>query len=510
MKNFKPTCYFFLLSVLAGCNTATQDENHASDNEGKNNQAGPVRVWVSTADETKKLTREADVNFIASQSNDPAYTITVNEQQTYQKWIGCGSTTNDASSWLMFKKLDKAVKDDLMEKLFDKKAGIGMDWVRHQMGSGDAAVINGGWWTYDDMPKGQADPELKHFSIDMERDYILPTLKQALQSNPTLKIIGCPWTPPGWMKTSADDPNPLNHGYIKPEYYRAFANYFVKFIQAYEKEGVPVYGISMQNEPLANAQPWQACGVPAEVARDLIKNHFVPAFEENGIKSRIYVFDHNWDNGWDYLWTLYKDTAVYHAVSGSMWHHYGGLPSIMSRVHDTWPDKEIWFSEGTATTTWHPSIYVSFDTYKGTFLNFSYNMIHIPRNWCQAIMMYQIALDPDHGPAVFAPPTNYGMVTIDPKNGSVTYRPEYYLLGHVSKFVYPDAYRIESDQYDGDIESLAFKNPDGSLVLVLSNRFYIAKEVRVKWRAQYFDYTVPGESMITFRWTESGQADGSN
>jgi glucosylceramidase len=494
MNNLRLSLGLLLIVGFVGCNKSNQKKS------GDNHET-TVQVWISTADQTKQLTQEPDAAFSSDKEKGPAYVVTVNDEITYQKWVGCGACTNDASSWLMFKNLTPEAKDDLMNKLFDKKAGIGMDWVRHQMGSGDAAVINGGWWTYDDMPKGEADPELAHFSIDLERDYILPTLKQALQINPNLKIVGSPWTPPGWMKTSADDPNPLNHGDIQPQYYDAFANYFVRFIQEYEKEGIPVYGVTLQNEPLSGSQPWQACGQTAEVQRDLIKNHFIPAFKKNDIDTKIYIFDHNWDIGWDFLATVYGDPTVYDFVAGSAWHHYGGLPGVMTKVHNTYPDKEIWFTEGCATT-WAGAIFRDYNSYQGSFLNFAYSMINIQRNWCQAMMMYQIALDPDHGPAVFAPPTNYGMVTIDPKDGSITYRPEYYTLGHVSKFVYPDAYRIESDQYDGDIESVAFKNPDGSIVLVLSSRFSSAKDVKVKWGTQSFDYTVPGESMVTFKWAE--------
>jgi glucosylceramidase len=282
----------------------------------------------------------------------------------------------------------------------------------------------------------------------------------------------------------------------------------VKFLQAYSKEGIPVYGISLQNEPLVVAQQWQVCGIPAEIERDLIKNYFIPAFKKTGITSKIYVFDHNWDKGRDYVSKVYSDTVVYKAVAGSMWHQYKGLPTVMTDVHNAYPDKEIWFTEGCATT-FANSIYVDYRTLKGSFLNFSYNMIHVPRNWCQTMMMYQIALDPDHGPAVFSPPTNFGMVTIDPKDGSVAYRPEYYTLGHVSKFVYPDAYRIESNQYDGDIENVAFKNPDGSIVLVLSNRTISAKSIKIKWDKQTFTYAVPAESMATLKWAGTNASGNS-
>jgi glucosylceramidase len=129
-------------------------------------------------------------------------------------------------------------------------------------------------------------------------------------------------------------------------------------------------------------------------------------------------------------------------------------------------------------------------------------MIHVPRNWSQTMMMYQIALDPDYGPAVFSPPTNYGMVTINPKKGDLIYRPEYYTLGHISKFVVPDAYRIESNQYDGEIETVAFKNPDGTIVLVLSNRTTIEKKVKIKYNKQWISYQLPGESMATLKWNE--------
>lgn len=205
----------------------------------------------------------------------------------------------------------------------------------------------------------------------------------------------------------------------------------------------------------------------------------------------------------DYVSTIYNDPELSKYIAGSMWHHYEGRPSTMTDVHNKYPDKEIWFTEGCAITskTWQIEGYLKFDKYEDSFLNFSHNVINIPRNWCQTMMMYQIALDPDHGPAVFAPPTNYGMVTIDPKTKDIAYRPEYYTLGHISKFVYPDAYRIESNQYDGEIENIAFKNPDGSLVLVVSNRLSKEQTINVKWNSKEFLHKIPAKSMITFAWT---------
>jgi glucosylceramidase len=472
-------------------------------------QSNKVQVWLSTADQTHNLSQQKDIEFSKNINiaDSIKYTIQIDEDSVYQKWIGCGACTNDASAWLMYKNIRPAAKNRLMRQLFNKNEGIGLDWIRHQLGSGDAAVINGGWWTYDDMPLGETDPELAHFSIEHEKEYILPMVKQALSINKDLKIIGCPWTPPVWMKTSSTDTvshNAYTYGEVRKEYYKAYANYFVKFIKAYKQEGIPVYGISLQNEPLfePGIKHWQGCKLTPENAAILFKEFVAPAFRENNITTKLYCFDHNWADGMNYISKVYSDSVAKKAVSGSMWHHYDGKPDAMTAGHNKFPDKEIWFTEGCATNNWNNPIYMKFNSYRSSFLNFSYNVINVPRNWCQTMMMYQIALDPDFGPAVFSPPTNYAMITIDPQKGSITFRPDYYTLGHISKFVYPGAYRIKSNQYNLEIESVVFKNPDKSIVLILSNRTALAKSVKVKNGEEEFTSQIPAESLVTFKWTK--------
>jgi glucosylceramidase len=466
-----------------------------------------VEVWVSTADQTQNLDQKENIVFSGYEKNgsDTSYCIKVDEDSVFQKWIGCGACTNDASAWLIYKKLDTAPREKLMRQLFDKNAGIGMDWVLHQMGAGDAAVINGGWWTYDDVPKGETDPELKHFTIENERDYILPMVKDAKTINKNLKIVGCPWTPPVWMKTSSVDTighNAYTYGQVRPEFYEALANYFVKFIKAYEAEGLPVYGIAIQNEPLVEPgiKCWQGCKIFPEAEATLISKYFGPAFQKNNISTRIYCFDHDWDQGMKYVSLIYNDTAASKYVTGSMWHHYNGKPDTMTRVHNKFPEKEIWFTEGCGSI-WTKGNYGDYNTYEGSFLNFTWNEINVIRNWSQTMMMYQIALDTAHGPAALgSPPMNYAMVTVNQRNGALIYRPEYYVLGHVSKFVVPDAYRIGSNQYPGKIENTAFKNPDGSIVLVVASRLSTAADIQIQWKSKSIHYKMPPKSMITFKW----------
>lgn len=465
-----------------------------------------VEIWLTTADQSNKLSKKENVLFSSEEIkvSDSTYTIKVQDDSVYQKWIGCGGCTNDASGWLIYKKLDFAGRDKLMHQFFDKKAGIGMDWILHQMGSGDAAVINGGWWTYDDMPKGETDPELKHFSIANELDYILPMIKDARKINNNLKIIGCPWTPPVWMKTSSFDTtghNAYTYGQLRPEFYACLSNYFVKFIKAYQAEGIPVYGISIQNEPLVEPgiKCWQGCKITPEIEAILIAKYFGPAFENNNISTKIYCFDHDWDQGMKYVSLIYNDKTANSYVSGSMWHHYNGNPDTMSKVHNKFPQKEIWFTEGCGSiyTKGH---YGDYNSYESSFLNFTWNEIHIIRNWSQTMMMYQIALDSTHGPAALgSPPMNYAMVTINP-NGTITYRPEYFVLGHVSKFVLPNASRIGSNQFEGKIENVAFRNPDGSIVLIVTSPLAVATNIEILWRSNKFVYRVPPKSIITFIW----------
>jgi glucosylceramidase len=275
----------------------------------------------------------------------------------------------------------------------------------------------------------------------------------------------------------------------------------VKFILAYHAQGIPVYGLSIQNEPLnePGIKNWQGCRIPADTALKIFAEYIEPAFLKNKITTKLYCFDHNWDEGVNYISKIYNNKKAGDLISGSMWHHYAGLPKAMTTAHTLFPNKEIWFSEGCATT-WHSENYVDFKNSKGSFMNFAWNVINVPRNWCQTMMMYQIALDTAHGPAVFSPATNYGMITVNQSNGHIEYRPEYYTLGHISKFVYPNAYRIKSNQYEGDIESVAFKNPDHSIVLLLSNRTTFSRNVKIKTGRKELIYLLPGESLATLKW----------
>jgi glucosylceramidase len=216
----------------------------------------------------------------------PALTVEVDDSIKYQKIDGFGASLTDSSAWLISQKLSEAQRTQLLEMLFDPKKGIGLSILRQPMGASDFALRS---YTYDDLPPGETDPDMKLFSIDYDRDYIIPILRQSLALNPNLKIIGSPWSPPGWMKTSGSTIG----GTLLPAVFAPLTKYFVKYVQAYEASGVPIFAVTPQNEPLNVPNDYPGMGMSADEQSKFVRENLGPAFRDSGIKSRILVFDHN-------------------------------------------------------------------------------------------------------------------------------------------------------------------------------------------------------------------------
>jgi glucosylceramidase len=454
-----------------------------SQASGINAGGNSVKVWLTTVDQKNLLKQQEDLKLTQDKKSEK-YEFNIIESRKYQQMDGFGGSLTDSSAWLIYNKLTTEARNDLMKKLFDKEEGIGISLLRQPIGASDSALK---LYSYDDMPKGKKDYNLKNFSIDYDKDYILPVLKQAFDINKNIKIIATPWSAPGWMK----DTDSMIGGKLKFDSYSAYANYFVKFIKAYEKEGIPIYAITPQNEPYVTPSEYPGMWFDEFENVTFIKKYLGPAFVKNGINTKIICYDHNWDYT-DYASTIYNDPQSSKYVAGSAWHFYGGAPTAMTEVHNQFPKKDIWFTEGSGGE-WTKPFY-------DAFMGFSRVGIEIARNWSKSIIWYNIALDENNGPSVIPKPSNRGMVTINQKDGSVTYNVDYYTLGHFSKFIDQGAYRIYSKSYTNDIEVAAFENPDGSKVFVASNRTKQAKTFKVNCSGKSFRYTIPGEAMVTFKW----------
>src|SRR6266566_9034575 len=266
-----------------------------------------VNVWLTTSDGSKQLTAQPGLTFTSDSQNADSSTIDVNEHQQFQQMDGFGAAVTDSSAWLMYTRMSTSQRNDLMKHLFDPANGIGISFMRIPMGASDFSV--NGPYSYDDLPPGQTDPTLSKFSINHDTAYILPLLKQALALNPSAKFMANPWSPPAWMKTNGSMYGTSNGhiGTLLSSDYGPLAQYFVKFIQAYQSYGIPIYTISPQNEPLYAPSNYPGMYWAASDENNFIKNNLAPALSSAGLHPKIIPYDHNWDNT-SYPLTLLGDS----------------------------------------------------------------------------------------------------------------------------------------------------------------------------------------------------------
>ncbi|REK65039.1 MAG: glucan endo-1,6-beta-glucosidase [Cohnella sp.] len=454
-----------------------------------------VNVWVTTGDQSKLLQKQSDVSFGAD-SGTYATTVNVNENTTYQTIKGFGAAVTGSSAYLINQKMSASQRSALLNDLFGA-GGIGLSYIRHTIGASDFSLSS---YTYNDTPNNIDDFDLNYFSINPDKTDVIPTLKSILSVNSGIKILGSPWSAPAWMK----DTETLNGSYLKwydSRYYTAYANYFVKYINAFKAEGVPIDAITVQNEPLHTTSGYPSMSMSDTEQRDFIKNYLGPAFRSNNIPAKIVVYDHNWDQTY-YATNIFADAAASQYIDGSAWHCYAGNPSAMTTVHNAYPSKNIYFTEcsgGEWATNFGDNLK----------WNLSNLIIGATRNWAQTVLLWNLALDPNHGPTNGGCADCRGVVTINPSNGNVTKNVEYYVLGHASKFVKPGAVRIDSNTYSGGIENVAFKNPDGSKVLIALNNSASGITFKVRWASQAFVYTLPAGAAATFTWSGSGSGGGN-
>lgn len=290
----------------------------------------------------------------ASENGKIDGTIQVHLEQTHQVMLGLGSSL-EHSTCFNLSRLDEQQRQEVIERLVDRQTGIGMNLMRICMGTPD--FTGEPWYSYDDLPAGQSDPTLKNFSIEKDLRYVIPVLKAARAENPQLLLFASPWSPPGWMKSGGT----MIGGRLLPEHYVAYANYFVKFVQAYEREGVPIYAVTVQNEPgvdrAKDVPKWHypSCRWSGEEERNFIRDHLGPAFKAHGLKTLIWCYDHNFnvlptpdgdDPGIAYPRQILTDPVAAKYVSGVAFHGYAGKPEGMREFLKEFPDRPVHFAEG--------------------------------------------------------------------------------------------------------------------------------------------------------------------
>jgi glucosylceramidase len=448
-----------------------------------------VHAWLTTGDQSRLLNPEPDLYLTLDTSavESGVSAIALDARTTYQQIVGFGAAMTDASAYLIMHRMPAKDRDAVMRDLFGRDNGIGLSIVRVPMGASDFSLRH---YSYDDMPPSESDSALTRFSIDEDRAEKIPLLKRALAINPQLKLTASPWSPPAWMKSSGS----LITGTLLRRYYDSFSDYFVKFIQAYGSEGLPIYAIMVQNEPNFEPDDYPGMRLESPARARVIGDHLGPRLERAGIKTMIWDWDHNWDVPQSPLDVL-ADPAARKYVQGVAWHCYGGDVSAQSKVHDAFPDKDAWFTECSGG---------EWATNFGDNLKFNVGTLVIggTRNWARGVSLWNLALDEKFGPHKGGCGNCRGVVTVDSRTGAYTRNVEYYALGHASKFVLPGAYRIKSESADTTLANVAFRNPDGytNVLLVLNT----AKEPRtflVRADGRSLRYTLPPASVVTLVWT---------
>jgi glucosylceramidase len=400
---------------------------------------------------------------------------------------GFGASITDASAWLIQQRMSPAQRQALLEELFGRGTqGIGMDFTRLTIGASDFSRQH---YTFDDMPPGQTDMSLAKFSIEANRAELLPVLKQALAINPGLQVMASPWSAPGWMKSS----DSLIKGSLKPQMYGVFSEYLLRYVQAYAAEGINIFALTLQNEPHFEPPDYPGMRLDPAARAAVIGQHLGPLLRQRGLKTQLLDWDHNWDEPQAPLETL-ADAQARPFISGVAWHCYAGQVSAQSKVHDAYPDKDSWFTECSGGE-WKPHWP---ETLPWMMRNV---VIGATRNWARGVLMWNLALDEQHGPHLGGCKDCRGVVTIDSNTGAVTRNLEYYALAHASRFVRPGAQRIASNTALDGLDTVAFRNADdGSLVLIVCNSAAATRRFSVRQAGQQFAYDMPRESVATFVW----------
>jgi glucosylceramidase len=416
------------------------------------------------------------------------YDLIVNDALKYQTIDGFGASLTDSSAYLIGYYLNSTERTNVLKDLFDPNIGIGLSYLRQPMGSSDFRHALD--YSYDEVPSG-TDYNLTLFSINYDTTYIIPLLQEALAISPDIKIMGTPWSPPRWMKTTGvwGSGSLINDDRV----YRALANYFVKYIKAYAEWGIDIDAVTVQNEPYNEPGSYPGMHMePAEQIR-LIKL-MGPCFDANGINTKIVSWDHNWDNT-SFALTVYADSVARSYIDGSAWHHYSGDVSAQTTVHNAYPVKNIYFTEG-SDGTWNDGGFSADLIRNGNFV------VDVIRNWAKSVVKWNLALDQYNGPKIAGGcDTCYGFVTINSVTHAVSHRPHYYAIGQASKFVRPGAVRIDSTPSPGaNIKNVSFQNLDGSIVCFVVNQDASPHNLKIAWNTLWFIYALPASSVSTFVW----------
>ncbi len=437
--------------------------------------SGELSVRVTAG--TRRYAEEPALRW-QPQRGSSADCIVVDPGSSYQEVLGFGASFTDAACY-MLNQLAPSSRDALMRELMHPSE-MSFNVCRVAIGSSDYAAT---MYSFDE---GEPDPEMQRFSIDHDREYILPILKSARALNAGLFLLGSPWSPPGWMKANGS----MLGGSMRNKYLGPYAKYFVRFLQDYAAAGVHVNAVTVQNEVDTDQDGrMPACLWGQEYEMAFIASHLGPALANAKLDTKIWILDHNY-NLWGRAICELDDPRVNRYVDGVAWHGYAGQPSAMTRVHEAYPDKHMYWTEGGPD--------VREQGYQTNWTRWGATFAGILRNWARCIIAWNMALDETGKPNI-GPFSCGGLVTIHSKTREITRSGQYWAFAHYSRAIRPGARRIGSYGNLQGVSHVAFANPDGGEAVVLTNAGS-ERKVLLRVAGAETEVNLPNNSITTLTW----------
>jgi glucosylceramidase len=468
MKNVLACSLFVLMALLVPVR-----QSHGQEKDLKE-----ANVFI-TAESDNQLLRDAGFRaFEPLEQPDENYpTIIVDDDVSFQTIEGFGGAFTDAAA-ITFGKLPEKERARFLKACFDPVEGNGYTLCRTTIHSCD---YSDEMYTYAEV---EGDKTLKHFTIEHDMQYRIPMIRAAMEaSGGTLRLFSSPWSPPGWMKTNGE----MKHGgKLLPEYRQTWADYFVKYVQDYEKVGIPMWGLTVQNEALA-VQVWESCIFTANEEKDFVRDYLGPALHKNGMADiKLMIWDHNRGIMYQRVEAAYEDPEASKYIWGTAFHWYvGDHFDNVRMVHDAYPDKMLLYSEAGMRGSW------------GSAANLAKNIILDLNNWANGWVFWNLILDQGNGPRHAGGLHGSNIVNADLATGKVTYNPPHYVFGHFSKFIRPGARRIACTSSSDQLIATAFINPDGTIAAVTHNLSENDVLFQLWIEGKVLKSTIPGRGTIT-------------
>ena len=479
----KEKFYFVTIFIT----TLLLNDNCSKGSGGGNNSPSttPISIpasidsWLTYGDQSQLLQKQATQLSFNNSPNTNVF-IDVDSTVTYQSIDGFGYTLTGGSA-AVINQLNPTDKVSLLQELFGTGTNaISLSYLRISIGSSD---LNATTFSYDDLANGQSDTLLTNFSLTNDKTDLIPLLQQILQINPSIKILATPWSAPVWMK----DNNSTVGGSLQTQYYKVYAQYFIKYIQQMKALGITIDAVTLQNEPL-NPSNNPSMLMTAQQQTDFIKNYVGPAFQAANIKTKIITYDHNCDQP-NYPITVLNDAIAASFVDGSAFHLYAGDINALSTVHTSFPTKQLYFTEQYTASTgdfggdlkWHLKNVI----------------IGSMRNWSRNALEWNLASDVTYSPHTIGGCTTCkGALVI---SSGVSRNVGYYIIAHASKFVPAGSVRIYSN-LSGNIQNVAFLTPTGQKVLIVENDGNTPVSFNIRYKTTWAPASLPAGAVATYVW----------